>query len=91
MSQQVRKCLHCQLQTSLSRDENIALDCPKFLPSDERSDSCSSGVSDAAEDGLVEHLDVAGVLETRCWNAESGGTGFCNNEVAVAKIGAECL
>lgn len=91
MPDQIRECLHSKLQRSLTRDENASLDGAELLASDEGTDRSTSCEANAAEDGLVEHLHVLGVLETRAWDTVRGGTGFGNDEVAVLEVGTKTL
>lgn len=67
--EQIRKRLHSEVQAALTRDEDAALVLPTAALAHgfECSESSSSGVADAAEDGLVAHGGAGrelGVCET---------------------------
>jgi len=89
MTDQIRKRLHCELQRSLTSDQNPSLDGPQFLASDESTNSSTGCEANATEDCLVEHLHVLGVLETCAWDAVCGGSCFRNDEVAVAEVATD--
>lgn len=91
MTNQIRKCLHSELERTLSSDKNPSLNGAQLLSSNEGTNSSTSCEANAAKNGLIKHLDVFDVLETRVWDAVCRGAGFGNDEITVAEIATEGL
>ena len=89
MTNQIRKRLHSKLQRSLTSNKNCSLDSPQLFASDKSTNSSTGCETNAAEDGLVEHLHVLGVLETCAWDAVCRSSSFGDDEVAIAEVATD--
>ena len=71
MPQQIGESLHSQLQTSFSRNQYVPLDRLRFFACNESTNCSTRCKPNATKYSLIEHLDIAGVLQAGSWDTKS--------------------
>ena len=91
VADKIGECLHCQLQRSLTSNQNPSFDGSQLLTSNERTDSSTAREANTAEYSLIEHLNVLDVLEARARNTIGRSTSLSNDKITITEVSTDRL